>query len=128
MARILSLPTGLNKENLKLSELGINFAHSTLSWGFLGFLLGRAAIFGELWPFGLAFLGVWRVCGRSRLASLFPLSMVSIGLTSVIGLRLSLPYYGALVFLWLIPSANEREGRLWLVFACLLIKLPLHYL
>lgn len=127
MARILSLPTLVRKEGLKLSEIWVYLIHSFLSWGFLGFLLGRAAIFGEIWPFGLAFLAVWRACGRSRLATTFPLLAVSVGLASVIGIRLSLPYYAALAFFWVLPCGGEREWRLWLIFGCLLIKMPLHY-
>ncbi len=127
MARLLSLPTGVQKEDVKLNEIGRFLTKSALSWGCLGFLLGRAAIFGEIWPFGLALLAVWRACGQSRTATIVPLFAVLTGLTSVIGFHFSLPYYGALVFLWLIPSGGEREWRWWLIFSGLLIKMPLHY-
>lgn len=128
VARTLSLTAGLNKEDINLRELWINQAQHVFGWGLLGFLLGRSAIFGELWPFGLAFFAILRSCGQNRFTSIIPLGMISIGISSVIGFVFSLPYYGALALLWAFPSSGRRDERLWLAFSFLLVKIPLHYL
>src|SRR5690554_6065527 len=58
----------------------------------VGFLLGRSAIFGDLWPFGLAYIGALRATG-SKVQMIMPLLVTLVGLTSRIGVRNSVPYY-----------------------------------
>lgn len=121
MARILSVPLQSREDGFRLDQAFC----SPLAWGVIGFLLGRAVIFGEIWPFGLAYVAAWKTIGRKRLA--LPLLGVILGLTSCIGFRLSLPYYAALACLSLVPGEGEVKGRYWLIGSCLAIKMLLHY-
>ena len=102
------------------------WVNSPLAWSIIGILVGRAAIFGEIWPFGLAYVAVFRSLRRKEMS--LPLIGVALGLTSAIGLRLALPYYVALMVLALAPGEGNRTRRNWLIFSCLVVKTALHYL
>ena len=95
-----------------------------------GFLLGRSAIFGELWPFGLAYLGALRATGPKSKA-VMPLLGILVGLIPRIGLRNALPYFAAFVLLWMVkePSIQSCQyWNYWLVGSLLFLKAPLHFL
>ncbi len=105
------------------------WAQSPLAWSLLGFLLGRAATFGEMWPFGLAFAAALRATNRRRRA-VWPFLGVAFGLISAVGIRFALPYYAVLAALWLAGEKPFAETRwVWrLAIGCLILKMPLHYL
>ncbi len=126
MVKSLSLPLSPAEGTLKLYQILIGWANSPLAWGIVGFMAGRAAIFGEIWPFGLAYVAVFRRLSPRRQAT--PILGVALGLTSVVGFWLALPYYGALVVLALSPGTGEKSGRMWLVGSVLCVKLVIHYL
>ena len=96
----------------------------------VGFLLGRSAIFGELWPFGLAYFGALRATGPKS-KSVMPLLGILVGLISKIGLRNALPYSVPFVLLWIVkePSiVSSQYWSYWLVGSLLFLKVPLHFL
>lgn len=124
MAKNLSLSWRASEGEFKLDELFTRLVFSPLAWGVLGFLLGRSAIFGEIWPFGLAYLAAWRTNRRSQLA--LPLLGVVIGLTVTIGVRLALPYYAAYLLLCLTPGKGDKVCRRWLI-GSVVLKAALHY-
>lgn len=126
MAKIMSVPLVIEKENSKASSLMNLLLYSSLTWIALGFLLGRGAIFGEIWPFGLAFLAAWRGAKR-KLSRPYILFGVLAGITSIIGVRLSLPYYAAFFLIWYSPSVSRKFSKYWLVCGSLLLKMPIHY-
>ncbi|NLJ81432.1 MAG: SpoIIE family protein phosphatase [Firmicutes bacterium] len=131
MARSLSFLRRPSAEKSGLWAAFVSFRWDRiLAWFFIGFLLGRAPIFGEIWPFGLAYLAAWLALNRSKTV-FFPFLGIAIGLASVIGLRLSVPYYAALGLLWLLRGRGNRQSETrwlyWLPACCLLVKMPLHY-
>ncbi|NMB01564.1 MAG: SpoIIE family protein phosphatase [Firmicutes bacterium] len=126
MAKNVSIFLRANEDELNLGQLVNGWALSPLAWSVIGFLLGRSAIFGEIWPFGLAFLVTWRTAKRSQLV--LPLVGVVAGLTSAIGIRLALPYYAAFALIALFPGEDEKIGKNWLLCGSLLLKVILHYL
>lgn len=126
MAKSLSLPLSPTEGTLKLYQVITSWANSPVAWGIMGFMAGRAAIFGEIWPFGLAYVAVFGRLSPKR--QTLPIFGVALGLTSVIGFWLALPYYGALAVLALAPGTGEKGGRMWLIFSILGVKLVMHYL
>ena len=126
MAKVLSLPLASDESRLKIHQVFISWANSPLLWGLIGFLAGRAAIFGEIWPFGLSYVAVIRKLRPKQLG--LPLLGVALGITSQIGWPLALPYYSALAVLLIAPGTGEKNGRMWLIASVLTIKLALHYL
>ncbi len=126
MAKTLSLPVSSGEDRFKFYQVLMGWANSPLAWGMIGFLAGRAAIFGEIWPFGLAYVAVFRRLRPKQLG--LPLVGVALGLTSYVGFRLSLPYYGALAVISFAPGVGEKKGRTWLITSLLGVKLVLHYL
>lgn len=126
MSKVLSVPLLSDKDKFSAYQILARWADSPLAWGIIGFLLGRAPIFGEIWPLGLTYLAVYR---RLRpKATVIPLLGVALGITSQLGVTLALPYYGALAVLILGPGIGETTGRRWLICSVLLVKLVLHYL
>lgn len=126
MAKTLLFPVSSGEGRLKLYQVLIGWANSPLAWGMIGFLAGRAAIFGEIWPFGLALVAAFRRLRPRHLG--LPLLGVVLGLTSYVGFWQALPYYGALAVISFAPGASERKGRAWLICSILGVKLVLHYL
>lgn len=125
MVKSLSLPQSSAEGTLKLNQILTSWANSPMIWGIMGFMAGRAAIFGEIWPFGLAFVAVIRRLSPKQQA--LPILGVALGLTSVVGFGLALPYYAALAILALAPGTGAKGGRMWLVGSILGVKLGLHY-
>ncbi|HHU61333.1 MAG TPA: SpoIIE family protein phosphatase [Natronincola sp.] len=126
MAKILSVPLGMDKDRSKVSSVWQVLMYSPLTWVMLGFLLGRGAIFGDIWPFGLAFLAAWRGSKR-KLSKPYVLFGVLAGITSIVDFRLALPYYAAFSLIWFSPSKSKEFSKCWLICSCILIKMPLHY-
>ena len=126
MAKTLSVSLQPDENGFKLYQALARWGYSPLAWSIIGFLLGRAAIFGEIWPFGLAYVAAHR--GISRKQVVFPLLGVAFGITSCIGWRFSLPYYATLVLLTVAPGKGVKIGRNWLIFSCFGVKMVLHYL
>lgn len=96
----------------------------------VGFLLGRSAIFGELWPFGLAYIGALRATG-SKVQMIMPLLGTLVGLTSRIGVRNSVPYYAVFALLWMVKepaSSSSQYWKYWLISSLVLLKVPIHFL
>lgn len=102
------------------------WVNSPLAWGVIGFLAARAAIFGEIWPFGLAHVAAVRRLRPRQLH--LPLLGAALGITSVLGFWLALPYYGALALIALAPGAGKRLGMIYLAGSVLTVKVFLHYL
>lgn len=125
MARILSFPSCMNDGTSK--QMAVNKIGSPLLWCAIGILLGRAAIFGEMWPLGLAYLAAWRTLKQKR-SDFLPLLGVSLGVLSAVGFRLAVPYYAAFTLLWLVPKGSKKSGKYVLIASCLLVKMFLHYL
>lgn len=123
VAKNMSVFPRVEQGKWSLDEVLVSWLQSPLAWGIIGFLLGRSAIFGEIWPFGFAFLAAWRTNKRSELA--LPLFGVVVGLTSAIGIRLALPYYAAFALLSLAPK-GKVEGN-WLICISVFLKAALHY-
>ncbi|HKM42670.1 MAG TPA: SpoIIE family protein phosphatase [Limnochordia bacterium] len=126
MAKVLSIPLSSDEGKFTLYPVLIKWVDSPFVWGIIGCLAGRAAIFGEIWPLGLAYIAVLRRLRPKGLT--LPLIGVALGITSQIGLLLSFPYYGALAVLALGPGTDEKSGRRWLICSLFAIKLVLHYL
>ena len=126
MAKVLSVPLPSKEGNRSIYEVLIQWADSPLAWGIIGCLLGRASIFGEIWPLGLAYIAVYRRLRPKGV--ILPLIGVALGITSQIGVVSSLPYYGALAVLTLGPGVGEKVGRRWLIGSLLLVKHALHHL
>lgn len=126
MAKIMSVPLVIEKNKSKVSSIRLTLLYSPLTWLILGFLLGRGAIFGEIWPFGLAFLAAWRGAKRKR-SKPYVLFGVLAGITSTIGIRFSLPYYAAFSLIWYSPSESKEFSKYWLICGSLLLKMPIHY-
>lgn len=126
MAKTLTAPWASNEGRLKIGQVLTRLAQSPLVWGFLGFLLGRAAIFGEIWPFGLAYAAAFRALNRNK--QVLPVLGVVLGITSSVGFTLSLPYYASIAILVLAPGEGERLRKRWLIFAVFGVKMVLHYL
>ncbi len=126
MAKTLPLVPDSKEQPSGLIAWSAYFAPSILVLGGVGFLLGRAALFGELWPLSLAFVAALRAVDGARWGFIPPLA-VGAGLASVLGLRLALPYWAAFALLWLLPGRGEQTREYWLIALCLLIKTPFHY-
>jgi hypothetical protein len=126
MAKTLTAPWASNEGRLKIGQVLTRLAQSPLVWGFHGFLLGRAAIFGEIWPFGLAYAAAFRALNRNK--QVLPVLGVVLGITSSVGFTLSLPYYASIAILVLAPGEGERLRKRWLIFAVFGVKMVLHYL
>lgn len=127
MVRLLPFGSGSRANSYLGAETLSLWMQSTLSWTIIGVLLGRAAIFGEIWPLGLAFVAAWRVLSRESKA-VVPILAVALSLVSAVGFRLSLPYLAAFSLLWFIPAHNKKMGRYWLLCSSLIVKVLLHYL
>lgn len=124
MSRTISTPLRFQEDGLGLGQLLARWAYSPPVWGLLGFLLGKSAIFGEVWPFGLAFAAVWR--GEKRTRAVLPVLGVALGLTATLGLFEAAPYYAALALICLVPW---KGGRLdgWLLGGAFAVKAAVHY-
>ncbi len=126
VAKILSFPVSSDGERVRLHQTLAGWVNSPLAWGIIGFLVGRAAIFGEIWPFGLAYVAAVRRLRPNQVY--FPLLGAALGLTSILGFWLALPYYGTLAVVAFAPGEGKKWGMLYLACSVLSIKLFLHYL
>lgn len=131
VARLISLPPGLSHKWRGRSRSLPKWIQAPLTWSLIGFLLGRAAVFGEIWPFGLAYFTAWLAAEECK-SPVFPLAGVALGLATAVGLRFSIPYYAALGLLGLVKRRGKGQAEVrwasWLLAGCLLVKMPLHYL
>lgn len=127
MAKMMSVSLQTSKGGLKLEQVLVRWIYSPLIWGILGVLLGRSEIFGEVWPFGLAFAAAWRAWRSEGRRCLVPAVGVAVGITLRIGLFMSLPYYAALLVICFAPGEGVKVRRNWLIFSSLALKAALHY-
>lgn len=125
MSRSFSTSLRFGLDGLTLEQLADRWAYSPPLWCILGFLLGKSAIFGELWPFGLAFAAVWR--GERRTRAIPPILGVALGLTFALGVYEAIPYYAALALLYLVPAEHSKPGG-WLLGVAWVLKAAVHYL
>lgn len=109
-----------------LGQLAARWAYSPPVWAVFGFLLGRSAVFGEVWPFGLAYAAAWRADRGYR--SVLPVLGVALGLTAALGVFESLPYYTALALIWLFTREEGRGRGSWPLCAALAVKAVVHFL
>ena len=91
MSKIVPSQLSWTEEGLGLGQLAARWAYSPPVWAVFGFLLGRSAVFGEVWPFGLAYAAAWRADRGYR--SVLPVLGVALGLTAALGVFESLPYF-----------------------------------
>ncbi len=124
MSRTMPSSLRFTEDGLGLGQLVARWAYSPPAWCLLGFLLGKGAIFGEIWPFGLAYAAVWR--RGQRIRAVLPVVGVAVGLTAALGVYEAVPYYAALALISLVPVPEGRAG--WLVGGALAVKAAVHYL
>ena len=92
----------------------------------MGYLLGKSAIFGEVWPFGIAYAAVWKSQKRSQAA--LPVLGAALGITAAVGARLAVPYYLALALISFAPGRGGKSSGAFLLCSALALKAAVHYL
>lgn len=125
MSRIVSQSLRFHDDRLGLGQLVARYAYSPPAWFLLGYLLGRSPIFGEAWPFGLAYAAVWR--GEEKHRAFLPFLGAVWGLTAALGFEGAVPYYAALAIITLVPATSRRAGS-WLLIGAMAVKAAVHYL
>jgi hypothetical protein len=125
VSRTVSTFSRFNENGLGLGQLAARWAYAPPVWAFLGFLLGKSAIFGEVWPFGLAYAAVWRGEKRSRVIP--PVLGAALGITAALGVREALPYYAALALISLLPAKDSKRGS-WVICGSLVLKAAVHFM
>lgn len=126
MAKILPQAPGRAEPESRIAAFCAYVISPILVWAGAGFLFGRAALFGELWPLSFAYIAALRAVDMAGWGFSVPIA-VAAGLISVVGIPLALPYCAAFVLLWLVPGKDEKSWEYWLIALCLLIKTPIHY-
>ncbi|MGI6158400.1 MAG: SpoIIE family protein phosphatase [Limnochordia bacterium] len=115
-----------SRDGLILERLFARWVYSPIVWCFMGYLLGKSAIFGEVWPFGIAYAAVWKSQKRSQAA--LPVLGAALGITAAVGARLAVPYYLALALISFAPGRGGKSSGAFLLCSALALKAAVHYL